>query len=143
MADGGQQYMALDTAGAGSVTITSDLDGTAVSAEVHDAGDIDGIEQPVAWVLEDIDAGDTNAFHVRPMVGNLVVCQGDTTKTVQSLTPDICDVRNTEPASADAQELGWFEIEGIAAGTCQYSVTFTAGAAGAGVTQTFEYEIQP
>lgn len=143
-----QWYVALDTGALpGQATLRSEIDDTTLLLDVHDAGDIDGIQEPIAGVIEDVDVGDVNPFYVRSMVGDRVVCQGDLTKTVTSLTPDICDVRDTEePADADREaqaEYGWFEIEGVAAGTCQYEVSFPQAGGGAGVSRTFTYEIEP
>lgn len=139
-----QQYMAVDTAATeGSVVLRSDLDDETLTVEVRADTAIDGVEEPIPFVLDDIDAGDTNAFYVRAMVGDLVVCQGDTQKTVESLTPDICEVRDSNPTDTPDHEYGWFEIEGVAAGTCEYTVTFVEGAGGEGVSETFTYPIEP
>ena len=141
-----QQFMAFQTgAAAATLTLDSDIDDSSLSVTLIDAGAIDGVEAPIAFVLEDIDVGDTNAFYVRPTTGGTTVCQADIEKTVVSDTPTICDVR--ERAAADggesAHEFGWFEIEGIAAGTCSYTVTFPGGSGGAGTSAQFTYEIQP
>jgi len=146
--DSSQWYMAINTGTElGSVTLRSDIDETTLTMAIHGEADIDGIEEPHAGVLEDIDVGDTNPFYVRPMVGDLIVCQGDTQKSVRALTPEICAVRDTErPDEADddgASEYGWFEIEGLKEGTCEYEVTFVKAAGGAGVSHTFSYTIEP
>ncbi|MBI1948473.1 MAG: hypothetical protein HYS27_22495 [Deltaproteobacteria bacterium] len=142
-----QQFMAFDTgAAAATLTLDSDIDDTTLDVQLVDQGAIDGVEQPIAFVLEDIDVGDVNAFYVRPTTGGTTICQADIEKTVQSDTPAICDVRERNEAEdgGDAvHEFGWFEIEGIAAGTCNYTVTFPGGAAGAGTSAQFSYEIQP
>jgi len=141
-ADSGQQYMAFDTASTGTVTLDSDIDDTQLTMVVADLSEVDGVEEPIPFVLEDIDVGDTNAFYVRGLVGDAVVCQADMTKTVVSDTPDICDVRDKdagEDTSDTKYEYGWFEIEGVAEGTCLYTVTFTGG----GASAQFEYPIEP
>lgn len=131
-----QTWLHLDITGAGDITLTSQIDSTTWSALGVTADQIDGIEQPIPYVIEDIDAGDTNAFYVRPMVGEVAICQADLAKTVASLTPEICTVEDSDPESG-SQEYGWFTITGVAQGTCEYTVTFGA------VTETFEYPIQP
>ena len=80
---------------------------------------------------------------MRPTSGGVTVCQADITKSVASTTPEICEVTNTDPAGLVKHEYGWFNVEGKAAGTCKYTVTFPGGADGAGVTQEFEYPIEP
>ena len=144
-ADSSQQFMAFTIGSApASETLVSDLTGAAITMEIVDATSLDGVQEPLPFVGEDIDVGDVNAFYVRPMVGDAVVCQADTLKTVVSDTPDICDVRDKPDGVGDpstAYEYGWFEIEGVAEGTCLYTVTFTEG--GAGATAQFSYEIQP
>jgi hypothetical protein len=141
----GAQYLGLDTtATAGTAILTSDIDDTAITMNVVDVGLIDGIEEPVAGVAEDIDAGDTNMFYVRPQVGGVNVCQGDTAKTVTSDTPDICTVEDRDvPDSDESHEFGWFAVTGVAPGTCKYTVTFAEGNSGAGASGQFEYLIEP
>ncbi|MCA9489269.1 MAG: hypothetical protein KC621_05085 [Myxococcales bacterium] len=143
----GSQYMRFDTLTTGSITLDSDITDTRLTMEVVEAGAIDGVQDPIAFVGEDIDVGDVNPFYVRPKVGTNVVCQAITGLQVASDTPDICDVRpatNLSGAQTDTgNEPGWFEVEGVAEGTCTYTVTFTAGAAGAGVSAQFSYPIQP
>lgn len=143
--DSNQQWMAFDMgAAAGTVTLQSDLDDETLTMEVVAPTAIDGVEQPTAFVAEDIDVGDVNAFYVRPTTGGLVICQAETAMTVASLTPTICDARTAEPpAGASEHENGWFAIEGLAEGTCEYTVTFTEGADGAGASATFSYPIEP
>jgi hypothetical protein len=142
----GQQFMRFDVVAAGTVTLTSDIDETTLDLTLAEEGQIDGITEPIAFVLEDIDVGDTNPFYVRPSVGGITMCQSSATVEVASTTPATCEVRaiGSDVAAGDAQyELGWFEIEGLAEGTCEYSVTYPNGAAGEGVTATFSYPIQP
>lgn len=143
----GSQYMRYTTSGSGSNTLSSDITDTTLSLEVVEASSISGVQDPVAFVVEDIDVGDVNLFYVRPMVGRNVVCQAVTPLVVASTTPEICDVRAADGVAGEetdtGNEHGWFEVEGVAAGTCEYTVTFTAGADGAGVTETFSYTIEP
>ena len=139
----GTQYMHFTTVSAGAFTMTSDLDDTTLDVTLVDAGDLDGVAEPLAFVLEDIDVGDTNSFYVLPMVGERTVCQADTTFAVESLTPDICSVALSDQtpfsSGSAAYEYGWFKITGEAQGTCQYTVTYEdSGAVG-----TFEYPIEP
>ena len=89
----GQQYLAIDTLSAGPVTLASDLDDTTLDLQIVAPSDLDGVDQPTAFVLEDIDVGDTNAFYVLPQAGGATVCQADVTFEVASDTPEICDVR--------------------------------------------------
>jgi hypothetical protein len=144
--DSGSQFMAFDTSATPATeTLVSDVDATAITMEIVDPSALDGVEEPIAWVVEDIDVGDVNAFYVRPEAGGLTVCQADTDKTVASDTPAICDVRERAqgPTGETTHEYGWFEIEGVAEGTCLYTVTFPAGNGGAGTSGQFSFEIQP
>jgi hypothetical protein len=138
-AESDQTWMAFDTTAAGTVTLASAIDDAALTMEVVSPEQIDGVAQPIPFVVEDIDVGDTNAFYVHPTAGGATVCQGDTAKTVVSDTPDVCDVRDADAADANLHEFGWFEIEGLAAGTCAYTVTFTAS----GASAQFEFPIEP
>lgn len=141
----GHQYMRIDLEGiaAGSHTLTSDLDGTALDMTIVEEAAIDGVAEPIAFVLEDIDVGDRNPFYVLPMVGDRTVCQAVVDMTVTSNTPDICAVRNANSIAGEStdagKETGWFEIEGVAEGTCEYTVTYP----GSGASQVFTYPIEP
>ncbi|MEZ4320091.1 MAG: hypothetical protein R3F61_21455 [Myxococcota bacterium] len=143
----GSQYMRIDMGAPGSVTFTSDIDASTLDLTIVDEADIDGVLQPIAFVLEDIDVGDVNPFYVLPSAAGMPICQADVTLAVASTTPDICDVRLANSlagnGSDQGKEFGWFEIEGVAAGMCEYTVTYPTGADGAGATQAFTYEIQP
>lgn len=143
----GYQYMRFDTLAAGDIVLESTLTDTVLAMSVVEAGSIDGVQDPIAFVIEDIDVGDTNPFYVRPMVGAQVLCQGETAFSVSSDSPDICDVRvidnPSNTATATGNEFGWFEVEGLAEGTCAYTVTFGEGAGGAGVSKSFEHPIEP
>lgn len=145
--DSTQMHMAFDTAPTiGMLELASDIDATTLSLDVVTPADITDVEEPTAWVLEDIDVGDTNAFFVRPMSNGQVICQANVTKTVLSDTPAICDVRDRDPETdgSDASyEYGWFEIEGLAEGLCEYTVTYSDGAAGLGASGQFFYPIEP
>ena len=142
--DSGQVYMALDTSTAGGTTeLVSDIDGSWLGLHILTPDQIDGVMEPVAFVLEDIDVGDINAFYALPKAGGLTICQADTEFEVQSDTPDICDVRKSDQYDLNAYEYGWFEVEGIAQGTCSYTVTYPEGSGGQGTSQQFSFEIQP
>ena len=143
-ADSGQVYMALDTSAAGGAAeLVSDIDGTTLDILVIQPGEIDGVMEPVAFVLEDIDVGDTNSFYALPTTGQRTVCQADTAFSATSDTPDICAVQEADPLDVGEHESGWFEVEGLAEGTCLYTVSYAEGAGGAGVSAQFSFEIQP
>jgi hypothetical protein len=146
--ESGQQYMAFDNGTtAGSVTMTSDIDASTLTMNLVEAASIDGIADPIAFVLEDIDVGDINPFYVLPEVAGVKVCQADVTKTVAAVSTSICAVTDRDVAESAsgsaAYEFGWFQIEGLAEGTCEYTVTYPAGAAGVGVTEQFTFPIEP
>jgi hypothetical protein len=140
-----QAHIALDMgATAGSYTVDSDIDDNSLTINVVTEAQIDGIAEPIAFVVEDIDVGDTNSFYVLPMVGTDKVCQSSITKQVTSDTPNICTVQELlEGEDDDLYEGGWFSITGVAEGECQYTVTYPGGAAGAGVSAQFTYPIEP
>ena len=50
---------------------------------------------------------------------------------------------STSDYSDESYEFGWLEIESLAEGACQYTVTFTEGATGQGVSDQFSYPIEP
>lgn len=142
-----QQWMAFDTAvDAGVLTLSSDIDDTTLTMNVAAPSDIDGVQDPIAFVAEDIDVGDINAFFVRPMVGELPVCQAVVEKTVASVTPETCTVTDTDPEEDTGEgqhEYGWFTVEGVAEGTCVYEVSYPDANGGEGVTEQFEFPIEP
>jgi hypothetical protein len=137
-AESNQTWLAFDTV-AGVTTLASQIDDASLDLDVVAATAIDGVAEPIAGVIEDIDVGDTNPFSVFPTVGGVSVCQADTAKEVVSDSPEICEVRDADAADEALREYGWFEIEGVAAGTCLYTVTFTESGANA----QFSYPIEP
>jgi hypothetical protein len=139
-----QQWMAYDTAEAAGVTVlSSEIDDTTLSLNVVAPASIDGVQEPIAFVAEDIDVGDTNAFYVRPMVAGLAVCQAEVDNTVVSDTPDICTVTDTEPVQTGDREYGWFSITGVAEGECIFTVSYPDGNGGEGASAQFSYPIEP
>jgi hypothetical protein len=149
ISESGQQYAAFDVgATAGTATISSDVDDTTLDVQVVTEAQIDGITEPIAFVLEDIDAGDTNDFYVLPKVGEETVCQANVTKTVVSDTPEFCTIQDGNEApdaqrGDDQHEFGWFKVTGVAEGECLYTVTYPGGNDGAGVSQQFSFNIEP
>ncbi len=142
--ESGQQWMAFDTAEAAGVTVlSSDIDDTTLTLNVVTPASIDDVEEPIAFVAEDIDVGDTNAFYVRPMVAGLAVCQAEVDNTVVSDTPDICTVTDTEPVQTGDHEYGWFSITGVAEGECIFTVSYPDGNGGEGASAQFSYPIEP
>lgn len=144
-ADSNQTHIALDMGNtAGSYTVDSDIDDTSLTFNVVTEGQIDGIAEPTAFVVEDIDVGDTNSFYVVPMVANDKLCQSSITKEVTSDTPNICTVDELlQGEDDDLYEGGWFTVTGVAEGECRYTVTYAGGNGGAGVSQQFTYPIEP
>jgi hypothetical protein len=139
-----QQWMAYDTAEAAGVTVlSSEIDDTTLSLNVVAPASIDGVQEPIAFVAEDIDVGDTNAFYVRPLVGDLPVCQAELDASVVSDTPDICTVTDTEPVETGDHEHGWFSITGVAEGECIFTVRYAEGNGGEGAEEQFSYPIEP
>lgn len=142
--DSGQQYMAFDTtATPGAATISSTVDDTTLGINIVTPADITGVNQPTAWVFEDIDVGDTNAFYVLPTTDTATICQAEVTKTVTSDTPDICTVADIEPSDSSTYEYGWFEVTGVAEGECLFTVSYPDGNGGAGAAAQFSYPIEP
>jgi hypothetical protein len=143
----GNQYMRFNLENVGSVSLNSDITDTRLDLEIIDIASITGIEEPTGFVVEDIDVGDTNLFYVRPMAGANVVCQSLAPIQYSADTPDICNVVAATNVSgletATGNEGGWFNVTGVAAGTCSYTVTYPGGADGVGVSQQFSYTIEP
>jgi hypothetical protein len=138
---------ALTIRNADQVTLIGQgIDETTLDLEIVAEAQIDGVVEPIAVVIEDIDVGDTNPFYVLPSVGGVPVCQANAIKTVESATPDICTIREraAPEGTSDADfEYGWFDVTGESQGTCEYVVTYPNGNDGAGVSETFTFEIEP
>ncbi len=61
-----------------------------------------------------------------PLVGS-VFCQAQTSFSVVSITPAVCDVRNLIELGEREdlfRQYGWLEVQGIKAGRCAFEVTF-------------------
>ncbi len=141
-----QQYMVIDTTAPGELVLQSQVDDTSMTLNIVGPEFIDGAMEPIAFVLEDIDVGDTNIFYVLPRVGATPICQSTAPKSVASDTPDVCDVRDRDNPSLGgdlAYEAGWFEVEGVAEGSCLFTVTYPDGDNGQGASQQFSYPSSP
>ncbi|MEO0604336.1 MAG: hypothetical protein AAF211_23070, partial [Myxococcota bacterium] len=145
--DSTQTHVALDLGPqASELVLTSTIDDTTLTVSIVAEAQIDGVSDPIAVVVEDIDVGDTNPFYVLPMVGESTLCQSTASKTVESSTPEICTIREREPSPGNGDdnfESGWFDVTGVAEGTCEYVVTYPGGNDGAGVSATFTFPIEP
>ena len=126
-----------------TVLTDNDIDDAVATMNVVTSATIDGVQDPIAFVAEDIDVGDTNAFYVRPMVGDMPVCQAEVDNTVVSDTPDTCTVTDTEPVETGDHEYGWFSVTGVTEGECIYTVTYPDGNGGEGAEAQFSYTIEP
>jgi hypothetical protein len=139
-----QRHIALDIdATIGTALLTSAIDGSTLSLRVVEPGQIDGIGAPVAFGAEETSVGDNNAFYVLPTVGQTSICQAGLAPRLTVSTPDVCDVSSSEVLDPTTNESGWFSVEGLAAGTCTFTVTYPDGNSGAGVTEAFSYAVIP
>lgn len=138
----GMQWLRFDTAEVGITSLSSPFDATRIEVEVIEEAQIDGAVKPIEFVWEDIDAGDTNAFYVLPAVGEDPICQANVSKTVVSDTPETCTITDSQGDDA-ANEFGWFEVTGVAAGECLFTVTYPSGNGGEGASAQFSTMIEP
>ena len=137
-----QQFLHLDTqATAGMVTIESDIDDTTLTLELVEPASIDGAEVVAGQNLIETDVGDRNVFYILPKVGDDRVCQAELAKSINVTTPDICAITEqsseTNQENAGAQnEFGWVQIEGLAAGDCEFEISYT------GVSGSFPLSVE-
>ncbi len=121
-----QQFIRLKTTDTPQdVAMRSTLNDMELNLKVvtHDA--IDGAE--LATPGREITSGSTDIAHVFPTVGGQRVCQAQTSFSVVSTTPAVCDVRNLiELGERDDlfRQYGWLEVEGIKAGRCAFEVNY-------------------
>lgn len=140
-----------------TVTISSEIDETEVTAILVEASDIDG-----AVLIGDYGAlvDVPTWYYTLPLRDEARICQANTELTVEVLTPDICEVtlpvdeptdeeiassvgaaRNTEGPDETINESGWLRVVGFEVGVCEFSVTYTEGADGAGVETEMSVDI--
>ncbi len=102
---------------AGTVQISSTIDGTELELELVDADDIDGMEVKVG---ADPRVNHTTTIHFQPQVDGQRVCQPILNFQVENLTPDNCEVQfaDNDEESSLFQELGVVVVEGRQAGEC-------------------------
>ncbi len=140
-----QQYFHFTTAASPeTATVASTLDDTTLTLNLVDAGAIDGATVGIGAGTEP-KVGEKHLYDILPTVGGEPVCQANTDFTVTTTTPAICTVREIgAPESGDDRyQYSWIEIEGLAAGTCEFEVTFTAGSGGAGTTVPLSVQVVP
>lgn len=140
-----QQYFEFTTAAApGAVTLASTIDDTTLTLNLVDASAIDGAKVGLGAGV-DAKVGEKHLYDILPTVGGKPVCQANTDFTVTNQTPAVCTVREIgAPDSGDDRyQYSWIEIEGLAAGTCEFEVTFTAGVGGMGAAVPLSVQVLP
>lgn len=142
-----QQWLHFTTGTtAQNVALSNTIDSTSITLELVDVGSVDGAMLQLDSVLP-AEVGKKRALYVLPTVGGRPVCQAVTDYSVVSDSPEVCNVTVvTAPDTSDlgvVQEYGWLEIEGLGAGTCNFTVTYLEGAAGAGASSALAVEVMP
>lgn len=127
----------------GEVVVKSTIDDTQARLVLVEKGDVDGAT--LVSGAQETRVGASNAFHILPRVGELLVCQPKIELTARSETPDICEATATN-ASGDVNENpenlhGWVTVTGKAVGKCTFSVTYPAAKGGEGVSAQFTTDI--
>jgi hypothetical protein len=131
----------------GPVTISSPIDAAAsYTMEFVQEAAIDGAMLSTLSAAQ-LGAGKTAIFNVLPTVKNQPVCQAKSAFTVVTKTPEICDVKKlTEDLEGVQNDLtrqyGWVEAKGSMVGDCVFTVTYAAGAEGAGVSTDLTIPVQ-
>lgn len=92
-------------------------------------------------------AGKTAIFNVLPTIKDQPICQAKSVFTVVTKTPEICDVKKLEEDLEGVQneltrQYGWLGAEGKAVGDCVFTVTYPAGADGAGASADLTIPVQ-
>ena len=134
-----QAFMWFDIGSAtGPATIASTIDDVRLAMEIITPGDIDDIGGPQTI---EVRAGETAYAHFWPTHDGTRVCQSEAEVQAASATPDICEVRATMPVDEESDSFlditGTVAIEGVAFGTCEFTVTYPDGMGGTGVTKSF------
>lgn len=130
-----QVFLHYDTSSTPSpITIRSEIDDTTLMVTTIAPTDIDGAEILVGNAVQRTGVGDRHAYFALPTVQGGRVCQSTLTKTVESLTPEVCRAED-RAAPVGNSESGWLWITGLQAGVCRVGVSYPA------VGQTFEGQV--
>lgn len=136
-----QAYIHLDTDPVpGEVTMSSDIDGESLTLHLIEEEDFDGAVLQ-AGGSQHTRVGDSDFYYVLPTVNGNPVCQADANYSVASSTPSTCMAVENDPSALD-NEFGWFEVTGLAAGTCTVAITYPNGNGGAGLVAELDLLIQ-
>jgi hypothetical protein len=131
----------------GPVTLSSPLDPSAsYTMEFVQEAAIDG----AALALHSkstIATGKTELFKVLPTFKDQHICQANIAFTVVTKTPEVCDVYKLrdyleEPQNKLTSRHGWLEAKGKMVGDCVFTVTYLAGAEGAGASTDLTIPVQ-
>ena len=130
-----QEWMIIDTGNqAGVVSLRSDVDATRLDLAIVPPEAIDGASLPFG-APSSVRRGGSVLLWVLPTANGRPICQGITERSVETLTPEICTVRDAAGAAEDSNdgrhESGWIELRGHQNGTCQYRVRYPASGASA------------
>ncbi len=132
----------LDTLGTGMVQLRSTIDDTTLTLVLVEEAALDGMDEPQPWLQSEVRAGETVLFTVRPASGGVPVCEARATLEVATSTPAVCAIRVAEDPAGETLDIAdrtWFEIEGLSAGTCSYTLYFPAS----GLSMDFTQPIVP
>jgi len=142
-----QQWFHFTTgATAQNVTLSNSIDSTTLTLELVEVGSVDGGMLQLDSLLP-AEVGKKRAPYVLPTANGRPICQAQTDYSVVTDSPEVCTVTAiVAPDTADlgvAKEFGWLEVEGLTAGTCNFTVTYTEGAAGVGASSALAVPVNP
>jgi len=142
-----QQWFHFTTgATAQNVTLSNSIDSTTLTLELVEVGSVDGGMLQLDSLLP-AEVGKKRALYVLPTANGRPICQAQTDYSVVTDSPEVCTVTAiVAPDTADlgvAKEFGWLEVEGLTAGTCNFTVTYTEGAAGVGASSALAVPVNP
>lgn len=124
------------------VKLNSQLDDSEATLITVTEGDIDGAKN---YSTHKTLVDTTSFYYILPTVGDVPVCQAQTAFTVETATPEVCEVTSnaTDQPGEDApkNEWGWVKVKGLTVGNCEFTITHTNADGGAGVTTPFMAEI--
>lgn len=126
----------------GNAQIASTIDDTKVSADLVEAGAIDGATISNQVYLGEVAAGETWSGDFLPQTDGDVICYADVDRSVTSLTPDVCEVEladsDSDNGADDAQPASqpptYDTLTRHTVGECQIEVDYPVGNDGLGAT---------
>lgn len=115
-------------------TVTSELDGTKLTLNLVEEAQIDSAV--LSGLENSVTVNQQQLAYALPAIGQKPICQAQSEYSIETLTPEVCEVTKAANISEEQQrrQSGWIVIKGKSVGDCDFKVTYPKGNNGQGLS---------